>query len=174
MYVVFKNNTGLQYFKIVQISLAEAAREILDNFAILFAVLFPNTTTSLAITYTNYDKKKIPKITLLWFIISPSGTNRPGKKNTNNDSSNEAHSNYGYYIGSGERAVEMPRENGTNSSVNKKPDVQHYTEINNPTNQSPMVLKFPEANGKEDADSIYQPLDSGAVASTYQPLNTAL
>ena len=68
----------------------------------------------------------------------------------------------------------MPRENGTNLSVNEKPDVQHYTEINNPTNQSPVVIKFQESNSKEDAASIYQPLDSGAVASTYQSLNTSL
>ena len=33
--------------------LKKAARDILNNFEILIAVLFPNTTTSRAITYTN-------------------------------------------------------------------------------------------------------------------------
>ena len=33
--------------------LKKAARDILNNFEILIAVLFPNTTTSPAITYTN-------------------------------------------------------------------------------------------------------------------------
>ena len=42
------------------ISLAEAARDILDNFEIFLAVLFPKTTTSRAITYTN--PSNFPKI----------------------------------------------------------------------------------------------------------------
>ena len=36
-----------------RIRFAEAARDILNNFEILLAVLFPNNTTSRAITYTN-------------------------------------------------------------------------------------------------------------------------
>ena len=36
------------------INKAEAARGILNNFEILLAVLFPNTTTSCTITYTNF------------------------------------------------------------------------------------------------------------------------
>ena len=36
------------------INKAEAARGILNNFEILLAVLFPNTTTSRTITYTNF------------------------------------------------------------------------------------------------------------------------
>lgn len=117
--------------------------------------------------------KVVFQITLLWFTLFPSGTIRRETKNTNNDHSNDAYLNYGYYIGSGEQAVEMARENGTYSSVKAKPNEQRDDEKNNPTNPSTMTLKFPEANSKGDAASIYQPLDSSAAESTYQSLNSA-
>ena len=70
----------------------------------------------------------------------------------------------------------MPRENGTYSSSyvpDGKPEELHYAEINNLANLSTMALRFPEANSKDIAAAIYQPLGSGVVASTYQSHNSA-
>ena len=50
-------------------SLTKAARDILDNFEILLAVLFPNTTTTHAISYTNLESDLVLMIEMALYHV---------------------------------------------------------------------------------------------------------
>ncbi len=109
--------------------------------------------------------------------------NRCANKKRDNGYNNNAYINDAYFIGSEDEPIEMKSDSRTNSSRNlpiQNPEEHNYAAIyDHPlsTNQSAVILKFPEASAAEKGSeggtsSIYQPLDSGVGASIYQHLNS--